>query len=47
MNVLIISLGKGKKENDNRYVQACYRFSDGYTQETAFFGFALHLRAVR
>ncbi|MEI6890577.1 MAG: TIGR02221 family CRISPR-associated protein [Pontiella sp.] len=41
MNVLIMTLGKGRKEDSNRYQTACYQFSDGNKHVTSFFGLAL------
>lgn len=41
MNILVMTLGKGRKEANNRYQTALYRFADGAVFETAFFGHAL------
>jgi CRISPR-associated Csx2 family protein len=41
MNILIMTLGKGRKEAGHRYQKTKYRFEDGTVRETSFFGQAL------
>lgn len=42
MAVLLLTLGKGRKDAGNRYQKTKYRFKNGFEHDTAFFGIALH-----